>query len=57
MCLASLQISAKLKQALSDCRAFYDVQADEVYVLRILSKEDVDAYLKEMGYEVENGER
>jgi|GEM_PF-4718804 len=32
-------------------RVFYDVDGDAVYILRILAKTEVDAYLKDKGYE------
>ncbi len=32
----------------------YDVVGGEVQVLRILAKADVNEYLKEMGYEIED---
>jgi mRNA-degrading endonuclease RelE of RelBE toxin-antitoxin system len=34
-----------------DLRVFYDVEDNLVYVMRILAKEDIEDYLKEMGYE------
>jgi mRNA-degrading endonuclease RelE of RelBE toxin-antitoxin system len=38
-------------------RVFYDVTEQDVYVMRVLTKAAVADYLREMGYEVENGER
>jgi len=32
-------------------RVFYRVDADRVYIMRILAKNDVNDYLKEIGYE------
>ena len=39
-------------------RVFYDVDLEgrEVYVLRVLTKADVAEYLREMGYEAEDGD-
>jgi mRNA interferase RelE/StbE len=45
--------SPQYRLRVDEFRVFYDVQADEVYVLRILSKKMVNHYLKEMGYEPE----
>lgn len=43
--------SPQYRLRVGDCRVFFDVESDRVYVLRILAKTDVDEYLKEMGYE------
>jgi mRNA-degrading endonuclease RelE of RelBE toxin-antitoxin system len=38
-------------------RVFYDVRETTVYVMRVLPKSAVADYLKELGYEVEDGQR
>lgn len=43
--------SPQYRLRVDQCRVFYDVIDDAVYVLRILAKQDVDEYLREMGYE------
>jgi mRNA-degrading endonuclease RelE of RelBE toxin-antitoxin system len=43
--------SPQYRLRVGDCRVFFDVDSDRVYVPRILAKADVDEYLKEMGYE------
>ena len=49
--------SPQYRLRVGEFRVFYDVHAPEVYVLRVLSKADVADYLKEIGYEIEDGER
>lgn len=43
--------SPQYRLRVGDSRVFYDVSGDQVYVLRVLAKSDVDEYLKEMGHE------
>jgi mRNA-degrading endonuclease RelE of RelBE toxin-antitoxin system len=49
--------SPQYRLRVAEFRVFYDVVETEVYVLRVLAKSAVTDYLREMGYEVENGER
>lgn len=49
--------SPQYRLRVGEFRVFYDVVGSHVYVLRILSKASVAEYLKEMGYEIKNGER
>jgi mRNA-degrading endonuclease RelE of RelBE toxin-antitoxin system len=43
--------SPEYRLCVGEFRVFYDVQEQEVYVLRILPKPEADQYLKEMGHE------
>ncbi len=43
--------SPQYRLRVDEIRVFYDVDDDEVYVLRILPKEESDQYLKDMGHE------
>src|SRR3954463_14431963 len=43
--------SPEYRLRVGEMRVFYDVEDDEVYVLRILPKSESDQYLKEMGHE------
>ena len=43
--------SPEYRLRIGEIRVFYDVYEDEVYVLRILPKDESDQYLKEMGHE------
>jgi mRNA interferase RelE/StbE len=43
--------SPQYRLRVGDCRVFYDVDAHVVYVLRVLAKDVVDDYLREMGHE------
>jgi mRNA interferase RelE/StbE len=49
--------SPQYRLRVGEFRAFYDVIGAEVYVMRVLTKSAVAAYLREMGYEIENGQR
>jgi mRNA-degrading endonuclease RelE of RelBE toxin-antitoxin system len=49
--------SPQYRLRVGDFRVFYDVDGDEVYVMRVLSKPEVQEYLQEMGYEVEDDQR
>lgn len=51
--------SPQYRLRVGEFRVFYDVHDDsaEVYVLRVLSKAAVADYLREMGYEVDDGQR
>jgi addiction module RelE/StbE family toxin len=40
---------------IDDYRVFYDVVEDDVQVMRVIAKEFADAYLREMGYEAQDG--
>jgi mRNA-degrading endonuclease RelE of RelBE toxin-antitoxin system len=48
--------SPQFRLRVNGFRVFYDVHGQEVYVLRVLAKEDVEQYLKEMGHETGSGE-
>jgi mRNA-degrading endonuclease RelE of RelBE toxin-antitoxin system len=48
--------SPQYRLRVGDVRVMYDVVGSEVYVLRVLSKAAVAEYLREMGYEVEDGD-
>jgi mRNA interferase RelE/StbE len=41
--------SPQYRLRVGEFRVFYDVQETNVYILRILSKSDVEEYLKELG--------
>ena len=43
--------SPQYRLRVGEFRVFYDVEEQEVYVLRILPKPEADQYLKEMGHE------
>ena len=43
--------SPQYRLRVDEVRVFYDVHDDEVYVLRVLRKEESDQYLKEIGHE------
>jgi mRNA-degrading endonuclease RelE of RelBE toxin-antitoxin system len=43
--------SPEYRLRVGEMRVFYDVEEQEVYVLRILPKSESDHYLKEMGHE------
>jgi mRNA-degrading endonuclease RelE of RelBE toxin-antitoxin system len=43
--------SPQYRLRVDDLRVFYDVDGEDVYVLRILAKDQTDEYLREMGHE------
>ena len=43
--------SPECRLRVGEMRVFYDVEAQEVYILRVLPKAESDQYLKEMGHE------
>jgi mRNA interferase RelE/StbE len=43
--------SPEYRLRIGEIRVFYDVEGEEVYVLRVLEKSEGDQYLREMGYE------
>jgi mRNA-degrading endonuclease RelE of RelBE toxin-antitoxin system len=43
--------SPEYRLRVGEFRVFYDVEEQEVYVLRILAKSEADQFLKEMGHE------
>jgi mRNA-degrading endonuclease RelE of RelBE toxin-antitoxin system len=47
--------SPQFRLRVNGFRVFYDVYEEGVYVLRVLPKDAVQGYLKEMGYGLENG--
>jgi mRNA-degrading endonuclease RelE of RelBE toxin-antitoxin system len=49
--------SPQYRLRVGEFRVFYDVTRQEVYVLRVLTKAAVAAYLREVDDEAENGER
>jgi mRNA-degrading endonuclease RelE of RelBE toxin-antitoxin system len=46
--------SPQFRLRVNGFRVFYDVEDEQVRVLRVLPKEAVQEYLEEMGYEIEN---
>jgi mRNA-degrading endonuclease RelE of RelBE toxin-antitoxin system len=49
--------SPQYRLRVGEFRVFYDVSGEEVYVMRVLAKSAVAEYLREMGYEIEDGKR
>ena len=47
--------SPEFRLRVNGFRILYDVQENQVHVLRVLPKAAVEEYLREMGYEAENG--
>ena len=48
--------SPQYRLRVGEFRVFYDVIDDEVRVLRVLPKATVAAYLKEVGYEIQDSD-
>lgn len=49
--------SPQYRLRVGEFRVFYDVVGIGVHVMRVLSQADVAEYLREMGYEIQNGKR
>jgi len=47
--------SPQYRLRVGEFRVFYDVLRESVYVMRVMTKDSVALYLKEMGYEIEDG--
>jgi len=49
--------SPQYRLRVGEFRVLYDVFDDQVLILRVLAKADVDEYLREMGHEIEDSDR